>query len=127
METERARELLERVSVALTSLKSKGNLLEGIAWSREIEEAFFASSCEELPRPTYSIDRDALDDESSRLERLARTIEGDGPIATFLRCAVRSAVDRLEALDLDEEDIRRLVENELAQRRTARLVRKRRA
>jgi GntR family transcriptional regulator len=40
---------------------------------------------------------------------------------------VRSAVDRLEALDLGEDDIRRLMENELAQRRTARDTRKRRA
>jgi GntR family transcriptional regulator len=40
---------------------------------------------------------------------------------------VRSAVDRLEALDLDEHDIRRLMENELALRRTARHARKRRA
>jgi GntR family transcriptional regulator len=40
---------------------------------------------------------------------------------------VRSAVDRLEALDLDEVEIRRLMENELALRRTARHTRKRRA
>jgi GntR family transcriptional regulator len=40
---------------------------------------------------------------------------------------IRTAVDRLEALDLDEEGIRRLMENELAVRRTARQMRKRRA
>jgi GntR family transcriptional regulator len=40
---------------------------------------------------------------------------------------VRSAVERLEALDLTEDDIRRLMENELALRRTARETRKRRA
>jgi GntR family transcriptional regulator len=40
---------------------------------------------------------------------------------------IRSAVDRLETLDLDEDDIRRLMENELAVRRTARDTRKRRA
>jgi hypothetical protein len=40
---------------------------------------------------------------------------------------VRSAIDRLEALDLEEDDIRRLLENELAQRRTTRQPRKRRA
>ena len=40
---------------------------------------------------------------------------------------VRSLVDRLEALDLDEADIRRLMENELALRRSARQGRKRRA
>jgi hypothetical protein len=40
---------------------------------------------------------------------------------------MRSAVDRLEALDLAEDDIRRLMENELAVRRTVRHARKRRA
>jgi GntR family transcriptional regulator len=40
---------------------------------------------------------------------------------------IRSAVDRLESLDLGEDDIRRLMENELAVRRTARQTRKRRA
>jgi GntR family transcriptional regulator len=40
---------------------------------------------------------------------------------------IRSAVDRLESLDLGEDDIRRLMENELALRRTAKQTRKRRA
>ena len=40
---------------------------------------------------------------------------------------IRSTVDRLENLDLAEDDIRRLMENELALRRTARQTRKRRA
>jgi GntR family transcriptional regulator len=40
---------------------------------------------------------------------------------------IRSAVDRLEALDLDEDDIRRLMENELALRRAAKQTRKHRA
>ena len=40
---------------------------------------------------------------------------------------VRSAVDRLEALDLTEEEIRRLLENELALRRPLKETRKRRA
>lgn len=40
---------------------------------------------------------------------------------------LRTTVDRLEALDLSEDDIRRLMENELTVRRTARQTRKRRA
>ncbi len=82
------------MSKALTSLKSKGNLLEDIAWSRDVEERFFAAKCGQLPEPEYAIDHDALEDESARLERLARSIEGDEPIPTYLRSAVRSAVDR---------------------------------
>jgi GntR family transcriptional regulator len=40
---------------------------------------------------------------------------------------IRSAVDRLESLRLAEDDIRRLMENELALRRTAKETGKRRA
>jgi len=40
---------------------------------------------------------------------------------------VRSAIDRLESFDLSEEEIRRLFENDLAHRRTARQSRKRHA
>jgi GntR family transcriptional regulator len=40
---------------------------------------------------------------------------------------MRSAVNRLESLDLREDEIRRLMENELALRRTARQMRKRHA
>jgi uncharacterized protein (TIGR02421 family) len=82
------------VNRALCALKSKGNLLEDIAWSRDVEEAFFASKCSRLPSPSYEIDRDALDDESKRLEELAKSIEGDEPVSNYLRAAVRSAVDR---------------------------------
>ena len=89
-----AREQLLRVSEALTSLKSKGNLLDGIAWSRDVEEDFFAAKCTKLPAPSYEIDRDALNDENARLVALAREIEGDEPIPRFLRSAVLSAVDR---------------------------------
>ncbi len=94
MKPEDARELLERVNAALGALKSKGNLLEDMAWPREGEEEFFASGCTKLPEPTYAIERDGLEEESKRLESLARSIEGDEPVPVYLRNAVRSAVDR---------------------------------
>jgi len=93
-ELDSTRATLERVSGALTSLKSKGNLLDDIAWSRDVEEEFFAAKGEKLPRPTYEVDRDALEDESKRLTKLAKSIDGDTPIPTFLRAAILSAVDR---------------------------------
>jgi hypothetical protein len=40
---------------------------------------------------------------------------------------MRAAVDRLESLNVTEDEIRRLVENELAIRRAARETRKQRA
>ena len=53
------------------------------------------------------------------VEARADVMRKAGPI-------VRSAMDRLESLDLTEDEMRRLVENELALRRTTR-TRKRRA
>jgi uncharacterized protein (TIGR02421 family) len=96
MRSEDAKVQLRGVSQALTSLKSKGNLLEEIAWTREIEEEFFASKCKKLPQPEYRVDRHALEDENARLEALATSIEGadEEPIARFLRSAVLTAVDR---------------------------------
>jgi uncharacterized protein (TIGR02421 family) len=94
MTPERARQLLHRVTEALGASGAKANLLDDIAWPREIEEKFFADHCQKLPEPVYSINRGALDDESARFEKLASSIEGDEPIPTFLRNAVRSAVDR---------------------------------
>jgi uncharacterized protein (TIGR02421 family) len=94
MKFEDAKEQLGRVSQALTQLESKGNLLDDIAWPRELEEQFFAAQCQELPAPHYDVDRDTLNDENARLDALARSIEGDEPIARFLRSAVLSAVDR---------------------------------
>ncbi len=94
MRADDASELVGRVSDALTALKSKGNLLDDIGWSRDVEEAFFAAGLTELPAPRYDVDRAGLNDENARLGALAETIEGDEPIPRFLRSAVLSAVDR---------------------------------
>jgi GntR family transcriptional regulator len=54
------------------------------------------------------------------VEARADVMRTAGPI-------VRAVVDRLESLDLTEEEIRRLIENELGLRRRAKEGRKRRA
>lgn len=94
MNRAQAERLLARVSPALSSLRSKGNLLEDIAWPRTVEQRFFAKRGRELPAPVYEVDRDALTSESRDLARIERSIEGDEPIAVFLRAAARSAVER---------------------------------
>jgi uncharacterized protein (TIGR02421 family) len=91
---EQARDLLAHVGKALGVAGAKTNLLDDIAWGRDVEERFFAAKCQKLPDPAYEVDRQALDDESARLEGLAVGIEGEEPIAVWLRAALRSAVDR---------------------------------
>lgn len=55
------------------------------------------------------------------------SVEGRVALMKKAEPIVRSAVDRLESLDLVEDDIRRLMENELALRRSAKQTRKQRA
>jgi len=54
------------------------------------------------------------------------SVEGRADVMRKAEPIMRSALDRLESLDLTEDDIRRLMENELGLRRAGR-TRKRRA
>ncbi len=94
MKATAARELLTRVTTALASLSTDGNLLSGIGWPREVEERFFERGEAVLPDPTYDVDRTALDRENADLARLVTQIEGDEPIPAWLREVVRGAIDR---------------------------------
>ena len=58
---------------------------------------------------------------------VSESVAGRAAVMRKAEPIMRAAVDRLEALDLTEDDIRRLVENELAIRRAARGTRKQRA
>jgi uncharacterized protein (TIGR02421 family) len=94
MDENEARGLLQRVSDTLGSLASDGNLLSGIGWPREVETRFFAQGATALPEPTYEVDRGTFDGENAELARLARSIEGDLPIPTWLRAVIQGAIDR---------------------------------
>jgi GntR family transcriptional regulator len=58
---------------------------------------------------------------------VCESVAGRADVMKKAEPIIRSAVDRLESLDLAEDDIRRLLENELALRRTSRRTTKRRA
>lgn len=89
-ETKRAREILERVSRALAENKRQGHLLDLIAWPREVEERFFAAGAQRLPEVRYDIDRAALAAQTSDLAAVAKTIDGDEPVAAWLRAVLES-------------------------------------
>jgi uncharacterized protein (TIGR02421 family) len=84
-EAKRARELLGRVTTALSAHKKKGQLLDVIGWPREVEERFFAGGAAALPEVRYAIDRDAASAQLADLGALAGTIDGDEPVAEWLR------------------------------------------
>jgi len=96
-EAKRARELIGRVSRALADHPKRGFLLDLIAWPREVEEAFFAAGAGRLPAPTYAFDRDGLEAHVDDLGRVAAGIDGDEPVAAWLRrvLASRIAEDRM--------------------------------
>ena len=86
---------LAEVSAVLASIKTKGGILDDIAWPRDVEERFFAAQCARLPDPEYPApDRDRLDDEIATLDRARASIEGDGAVADWLRAVLASSIDR---------------------------------
>src|SRR4051812_25448684 len=91
-EARRARELLGRVAQALGEQKKKAYLLEQIAWPREVEERFFAEGAGRLPEVSYAIDRDGHEAHVRDLTALRRTIDGDEPVADWLRRVLSSRI-----------------------------------
>jgi uncharacterized protein (TIGR02421 family) len=92
-EAVRARELLGRVASALGHHKKKHYILEAIRWPNRVEEAFFASGAGRLPEITYEVDRDGLNTHMADLVRVVKTIDGDEPVAAWLRRVVESKID----------------------------------
>ncbi|MFT3775628.1 MAG: flavohemoglobin expression-modulating QEGLA motif protein [Minicystis sp.] len=91
-EAKRARELLGLVSQALAEHKKKGYLLDLIAWPREVEEKFFAAGASRLPEIEQRVDREGRGAIVADLERVARSIDGDEPVAEWLRRVVDSKI-----------------------------------
>jgi uncharacterized protein (TIGR02421 family) len=98
MALDATRRALDAVSGVIGSLTTKANLLEEVAWSREVEEQFFASGASELPHVTYDVPRPALEAEISTLAAAQASLEGDGAIPDFLRNALQSNVDKCRLL-----------------------------
>lgn len=89
-----ARRALASVARTLDAIRTKGGILDDIAWPRAIEERFFARGARELPEPTYEVARDPLEAEIRELARAQAELEGDDPILTWLRAVLGSAIDR---------------------------------
>lgn len=86
-------ELLSRVDRALNAKKG-GKLLAEIAWPRRVEEEFFDRGEDQLPKITYSVDRDGIEERISRLAAIEKTLGGDDePITAWLRSTVKSYID----------------------------------
>jgi uncharacterized protein (TIGR02421 family) len=92
-EATRARELLGRVTSAIGGHKKKRHILDAIRWSHRIEEAFFASGAGRLPEVVYEVDRDGLQAHVADLARVVKTIDGDEPVAAWLRRVLQSKID----------------------------------
>jgi uncharacterized protein (TIGR02421 family) len=91
-EARRARALLSRLAQALAETKKKGALLEQIAWSRDVEERFFAAGAQRLPEVQYTVDRGDHEEHVGELAQLAAGIEGDDPLASWARRVIESRI-----------------------------------
>ena len=80
-----ARALLERVSPILVEGRRKSNLLDVIAWPRDVEERFFQGGADRLPEISYSVDRDGLEAQAFEWAGRLQTLEpGDRESAEIL-------------------------------------------
>lgn len=98
MNEERAREGIRHVTQALTASKS-GALLDELAWSREVEESFFASDARELPTPTYGVDHEGLGNAIRVASEALAKLDGEGAIADLLRKTLETQIDKFRLLD----------------------------
>lgn len=91
-DTDTVRAMLKKVDRALRT-QGGVKVLSSLEWPRRIEERFFANNCDEVPVVTYDIDREALEARAISLDGLITTIEGDHPVAEWLRALVGSYRD----------------------------------
>jgi uncharacterized protein (TIGR02421 family) len=76
--------LLRETSAEILDAQKPIRILRTLAWTADVEEAFFAAGARELPRPSYRVSPDvktALD----RLRELQTRITGDNEVERFLR------------------------------------------
>lgn len=91
-DVEATRALLRSVA-PLAEGERRTRVLEAIAWPREVEERFFAQRAARLPEVSYAVDRDALRARIADLDAAADRVEGDDPVASWVRANLRSMRD----------------------------------
>lgn len=84
--------LLTKVDKALNSKKG-AQLLAEIAWPRNVEDEFFAKGADQLPKVTYDVDRNALEDRVATLSTLEKSLRGEDLVLEWLRSTVKSYLD----------------------------------
>ncbi len=88
-----AERILAEVAKVLDVVAKKTTLLTAIGWSQEVEHAFFASGAREMPVVSYNVDKAGAQARMQELTTLEKSIEGDSPLARWLRATVHSFVD----------------------------------
>lgn len=85
-------DIISRVDEALGGKKG-GKLLAEIAWPRKVEEEFFRRGEDELPKITYTVDRDGVEARIAGLAAVEKSLRGDDPVIVWLRATVKSHID----------------------------------
>jgi uncharacterized protein (TIGR02421 family) len=97
-EERRARALVGKLAQVLAETKKKGNLLEQIAWPREVEERFFEGGAATLPEVAYAVDREAQEAHIAELVAERKAIHGDDALAAWARRVIDSRVEEARLL-----------------------------
>jgi uncharacterized protein (TIGR02421 family) len=85
--------ILAKVQRTVGPLAAGLELLGQIGWSRAVEEEFFAAGASRLPKPEYTIDRQAAREAADVLDRVHAELNGEHVLLDWLRATVRSFSD----------------------------------
>jgi uncharacterized protein (TIGR02421 family) len=76
--------LLREVSAEIGEAKRIVRVIPTLAWSEQVEHAFFARGAKELPKPSYNVPAN-VPEAQTKFQELARRLTGDNEIERFLR------------------------------------------
>jgi hypothetical protein len=76
--------LMREVSVEILDAQRPIRILRSLAWTADVEQAFFAAGARELPRPVYRVSPDVAP-ALERLRALHARVTGDNEVERYLR------------------------------------------
>lgn len=82
---EKLLQLLKECSDVFRMVSARTKILATLSWPDFIMEEFFRHGASQLPKPTYEVDRNGLNDALTQMRVLKPKLEGDHPVLEYLR------------------------------------------
>lgn len=90
--------LFKETGEVFKQCSKRTKILSALAWKSDVAEEFFRKNESELPKPTYSVDRKAMQDCIESLKGLTPRIAGDHPVLHWLQRMQDSFIHGCELL-----------------------------